>query len=116
MSPSIVRSADNALYADSVHQANATKLQAEGDSLIQALHDERDLWQKAKVFTPPRLTSAVAVLYEPITRIPAVSAETSLRLTENVSAIARADQPFAPGEAPRASMRIGSEVLRAQKF
>lgn len=99
--PSLVRTADAALAADSMHQAEATKLQAESDSLIEALRDERDLWQKAKIFKPPRVTSAVAALYDPMAAIPMASAETSLRLTARLSVMARADQRFAPGERPR---------------
>lgn len=104
--PEIVNRADDALHADSVHQANATKLQAESDSLVGALRTERDLWRKAKVFSPPRVTSVVAVLYEPVGHVPAASAQTSFRLTERLSAIARADQRFAPGEPPRAAVGI----------
>lgn len=99
--PVFVRAADNAIAADSVHQAAATKLQAESDSLIEALRDERDLWQKAKIFKPPRVTSSVAALYDPMAAVPLASAETSLRLTARLSMMARADQRFAPGERPR---------------
>jgi hypothetical protein len=99
--PVIVRRADDALRADSVHQLAATKLQAESDSLVEALRDERDLLRTAKVYKPPRLTSSVDVLYDPLAQVPGASAGVAVRLFGAWSAIARADERFSTGEKPR---------------
>lgn len=104
--PELVRTADAALAADSAHQANATKLQAESDSLIEALRDERDLWKHAKAPSLPRVTSSVAALYDPIGAVPVASAETAFRLTARIRVIARADQRFALGEHPHVGLGL----------
>jgi hypothetical protein len=99
--PELVRTADNALAADSAHQAAATKLQSESDSLVEAQRSELDLWRKAKVITLPRVTRSVAALYDAIAATPMASAQISVRTIGTVDLVARADQRFGVGEKPR---------------
>jgi hypothetical protein len=100
--PVLVQRADDALRADSIHQVAATKLQAEIDSLVEALRDERDVLRAAKLYRPPRLTRTAAALYDPIAQTSAVSAQLAVRVVGSVSLVARADQRFSVGEKPRA--------------
>ena len=108
MLPTFVRAADDALAADSVHQATAATVQHAADSLIFALRTERDLWKGAKQFTPPRVTSTVTALYDPIAQTPAGSAQLTVRTFGKVSLVARADQRFAVSEKPR--LYLGASV------
>ena len=104
MLPTFVRAADDALAADSMHQAKALKFQNEADSLIFALRTERDLWKGAKQFTPPRVTSTLTALYEPLTGVPSGSAQLTVRAFGPFSVVARADQRVAIGEKPRVGL------------
>ena len=101
MLPTFVRAADDALAADSAHQATAATFQHAADSLIVALRTERDLWKGAKQFTPPRVTSTLTALYEPLTGVPSGSAQLTVRAFGPFSVVARADQRVAIGEKPR---------------
>lgn len=94
--------ADTALArADTALAAAAVTIRAR-DSLAARLRDELAIARRPA----PRFAGRALALYEPITATPAASIEGTMRLVGRVSLVARADQRFAPGEAPRVGVGV----------
>lgn len=93
--------------ADSAMRAHDAERTAD-DALVFALTNERDAWRARALVQPPRLAVYVAGLYDPLAQIPAASLDGEFRITANLSAIARVEQRFAPGERPR--VYVGGRV------
>lgn len=69
---------------------------------------DKDIQIARAKLQPPRLTVSVSGLYDPLAQIPAASLDGEFRITANVSAVARVEQRFAPGEKPR--VYVGGRV------
>jgi hypothetical protein len=94
--------ADVALAKDSATLASATSLIAGHVELEGRLRDELAIARRA----PRRLSESAALLYDPLAQVPAIATQVQLRVAGGWSAIARAEQRFAPGERPRGYLGI----------
>lgn len=70
------------------------------DTLVVKVHDQLVIAERGT----SRFGTRASALYDPIAKIPTAAVEGSFRITAKLSAIARVDQRFAPGEHPRAGL------------
>jgi hypothetical protein len=108
--PVFLRATDSATAACTEYQMSCEERGRIADSLIAALHRQVSLLEHAPQWKPPRWSAEADVLFDPISVTPATSGALAFRLGAGVSALARIEQRFAPGERPR--VYLGGRLTR----